>query len=339
MRFLVTGGAGFMGSHLAEVLYRKGHAVAVADDFSGGSMANLEDCAPSDRHRWMVYRADLSLSADAERLVADWLPDVVCHLAANAREGASQFQPRDVTRRNLMAYMNVLVPAIRVGAKKVVLYSSMAVYGNQEPPFDESMPRHPIDVYGVNKAAMERVTEILAAVHRFQYTILRPHNVFGERQALGDPFRNVVGIFMNRIMRGEPLTIYGDGEQTRAFTYIDDVLEPMVRAAERTDARLDEQIINLGGRTEYTVNRLAELVCAAMGARPEIIHAADRPCEVKHAYCTWEKSARILGFQQTIGVEDGIALMARWAKAQRPQAWWNRDVELAGESLPEAWRQ
>ncbi len=127
-----------------------------------------------------------------------------------------------------MAYLNVLVPALRAGVRKVVLYSSMAVYGDQTPPFSEEMPRRPVDVYGVNKAGMEEITEILADVHDFSYTIIRPHNVFGERQSLRDPFRNVVAIFMNRILRGEPLYIFGDGEQRRAFSYLGDALPALL---------------------------------------------------------------------------------------------------------------
>ncbi|MCJ7751657.1 MAG: NAD-dependent epimerase/dehydratase family protein, partial [Armatimonadetes bacterium] len=194
MRILVTGVAGFMGCHVASGLLKAGHEIIGIDDLSGGFRENIPDGIT-------FFEVDLRDAAATERVVKANPPDMLCHLAANAREGASQFQPRDVCGRNLMAYANVLVPAIRSGTmKKVVLYSSMAVYGDQDPLFDETMPRRPVDVYGVNKKAMEEMTEILSDVHEFMYTIIRPHNVFGERQSLRDPFRNVVGIFMNRIM-------------------------------------------------------------------------------------------------------------------------------------------
>ncbi|MCJ7797549.1 MAG: NAD-dependent epimerase/dehydratase family protein, partial [Thermoleophilia bacterium] len=154
MRVLVTGVAGFMGGHVAEGLAAAGHEVIGIDDLSGGFRENVPATV-------RFYELDLRDAAKTEAVVNERPPEILCHLAANAREGASQFQPRDVCGRNLMAYANVLVPAIRCGMRKVVLYSSMAVYGQQPPPFDESMPRRPVDVYGVNKTAMEEITEIL----------------------------------------------------------------------------------------------------------------------------------------------------------------------------------
>lgn len=329
MRILVTGAAGFIGSHLAEALVAAGHEVTGIDDLSGGFKRNV----PSQVG---LRTIDLRDAQAAEQAVSERPPQVLCHLAANAREGASQFQPRDVCGRNLMAYANVLVPAIRGGLKKVVLYSSMAVYGDQEPPFSESMPRRPVDVYGVNKAAMEEMTEILADVHGFSYTILRPHNVFGERQCLRDPFRNVVAIFMNRIMRGEPVYIYGDGEQTRAFSYIGDSLPAFVRAAE-VRPELDREVINVGGKRPVSVNDLLKLTSAAFDAKPEVRYLPDRPREVKHAYCTWEKSEALLGYQERYTLEEAIARMAEWAKSLGPQAWNEEKLELPSSKAPSIW--
>jgi len=329
VRVLVTGAAGFIGGHVAEGLAADGHEVIGIDDLSGGVRGNLPP------HVKFV-QIDLREAEETERVVATDPPDVLCHLAANAREGASQFQPRDVCGRNLMAYANVLVPCVRARVRKVVLYSSMAVYGEQPPPFDESMPRLPVDIYGVNKTAMEEMTEILAEVHGFEYTILRPHNVFGERQSLSDPFRNVVAIFMNRIMRGEPIYIYGDGEQRRAFSYIFDSLPAFLRAAElRPD--LDRQIINIGGRHPVTVNRLCELVSSALNARPEIAYLPDRPREVKNAYCTWEKSEKLLGYEERYALEEAVERMAAWAEAVGPQPWREEQLELPSEKAPSIW--
>lgn len=330
MRFLVTGVAGFMGGHVAEGLAQAGHEVVGLDDLSGGFKENV----PAGVE---FFEVDLRDAARTEAVVRDHPPEVVCHLAANAREGASQFQPRDVCGRNLMAYANVLVPAIRSGMmKKVVVYSSMAVYGDQEPPFDETMPRRPVDVYGVNKTAMEEMTEILADVHEFMYTIIRPHNVFGERQSLRDPFRNVVGIFMNRIMRGEPLYVYGDGEQKRAFSYIGDSLPAFLRAVElRPD--LDRQIVNVGGEEPVTINALLKMVAADFDATPEVIHLPDRPREVKNAYCTAEKSVKLLAYEESFGLEKGIRLMAEWARSQGPQPWREEALELPSDKAPYIW--
>jgi len=185
---------------------------------------------------------------------------------------------------------------------------------------------------------MEEITEILADVHGFSYIILRPHNVFGERQSLRDPFRNVVGIFMNRIMRGEPLYLYGDGEQKRAFSYIADSLPSFLRACD-LDPALDQQIINVGGIEAVTINELAELVIAQFDARPEVRYLPDRPREVKYAYSTWEKSARLLGYDETCGMREGIRRMAEWAKQLGPQPWTQEDLELPSDRAPVIWTQ
>ncbi len=318
-----------MGGHVAEALAAAGHEVAGMDDLSGGFRGNVVSGVS-------FFQVDLRDAAQTERVVRDNPPDVLCHLAANAREGASQFQPRDMCGRNLMAYANVLVPALQCGMKKVVLYSSMAVYGDQTPPFDESMPRQPVDVYGVNKASMEEITEILADVHDFGYTIVRPHNVFGERQSLRDPFRNVVAIFMNRIMRGEPLYVYGDGEQTRAFSYIGDSLPAFLKASE-LDPRLDRQVINVGGKRHVTINELVALVAAEFRAEPEVRYLRDRPREVKNAYCTWQKSEELLGYDEQFGLEEGIRRMAAWAQQMGPQSWHEETLELPSEKAPHIW--
>jgi UDP-glucose 4-epimerase len=330
MRVVVTGAGGFIGSYIAEGLLAAGHEVTAIDDFSGGFKRNVPaaaTCCP----------VDLRDAAATEAAIDENPPEVLCHLAANAREGASQFQPRDVTGRNLMGYVNALVPAVRRGCRKVVLYSSMAVYGEQTPPFSEELPRQPVDIYGINKAAMESITEVLAEVHGFEYTIIRPHNVFGERQCLRDPFRNVVAIFMNRIMRGEPLYVYGDGEQQRAFSYIQDSLPSFLRACEFGPA-LNGEIINVGGKEVITVLELARLVQEEFGVEAEIRHLPDRPREVKYAFSTWQKSARLLGYEERYGIREGVRRMAEWAKAMGPQPWTEETLELPSEKAPVIWQ-
>jgi len=329
MRILVTGAAGFMGGHVAEGLLAAGHQVIAVDDLSGGFRRNVPPGAK-------FHQVDLQDGPATERMVQENPPDLLCHLAANAREGASQFQPRDVTGRNVMAYLNVLVPSVRAGMRKVVLYSSMAVYGEQPAPFREDLPRQPVDVYGINKAAMEAITEALAEVHEFAYTIIRPHNVFGERQSLRDPFRNVVAIFMNRIMRGEPLYVYGDGEQRRAYSYIGDSLPAFLRACD-LDPALDKQVFNIGGKEHTSVNELARLVAEAFGVEAAVQHLPDRPLEVKQAYCTWEKSERMLGYEEPFGLREGTRRMAQWAKEIGPQPWSEETLELPSPKAPVVW--
>lgn len=298
---------------------------------SGGFWRNVN--AAMDFHA-----IDLKDRERTEAIVRKIQPEILLHLAANAREGASQFQPLDVTDRNILAYLNVLVPCIKAHIKKVVLFSSMSVYGDQEPPFDEAMKRIPADIYAVNKAAMEETTEILSDVHDFQYTIVRPHNVFGERQCLRDKYRNVIGIFMNCIMRGDVPFIYGDGQQERAFSYIHDSVPSFARAAELSP-ELDKQIINVGGKDPMTIKQVAELVSLCFPGAPEPVHLEERPREVKRAWSTWEKSVRLLGYEEKVGTEEGIRRMAAWAKQLGPQEWVTDPLEIVNEKTPRPWLQ
>lgn len=326
MRILVTGNAGFMGSHLTDSL--KGHEVIGIDDLSGGFKRNITEGID-------FHKRDLS-GPFIYSLVKSIKPDIVFHLAADATEGRSQFTPISATRRNLMAYMNVLTGAIAGGVQKVILTSSMSVYGKQTPPFNEDMPTMPEDVYAVNKTSMEKCTQILASVHSFEYTIVRPHNVFGDRQNIRDPYRNVVGIFMNRIMRGLPPIIYGDGTQTRAFTYIDN-FTPYFMSIMDND-KTNGETINIGPTEEFTINHLAEVVLDAFGSDLKPVYYPARPLEVKHAYCTANKAERLLGYKTTTSFQDGIYKMAKWAKDLGPQELnYLEELEIVTENTPKTW--
>lgn len=339
MRIVVTGAAGFMGSWLTEALLQAGHTVHGIDDCSGGLVANISHLFERHRDTFTFDRSELAHDAQqVERKLTPFHPEVLFHLAANAREGASQFQPVEVTRRNLWAYLNILEPAIRLGIKRAVLFSSMARYGDQPPPFAESLPPRPVDVYGVNKVACEEITRILADVHEFHWVIIVPHNVLGPRQSLCDPYRNVAAIFMNRILRGEPLYIYGDGQQQRAFSYIEDSLPCYLRCLHNT---LNREVVNIGGMAPITINQLAEAVIEEFpeSPRPEIIHVPARPREVKLAWCTYDKSVSLLGYAERVGWREGIRRMAQWVKRMGPQPWKPDTLPLLNEKAPVTWRE
>ena len=242
--------------------------------------------------------------------------------------------------RNIQAYVNVLEPAIETGAlQRIVTFSSMAVYGAQTPPFGERMPARPVDVYGVCKASMEEITRILADVHGFDWVIIRPHNVYGPGQTLKDKFRNVAAIFMNRLMRREPITIYGDGNQQRAFSYIEDSLPAYFKAG--FEPRAVGREINIGGKTPCTVNHLLGVVQAAMfkhGIMPtEVEFVPDRPREVKDAWCDWKLSEELLGYEEKHTLEMGIEKMAEWAVRQGPQEWTTEVLPLVNWKTPKVW--
>ena len=331
---LVTGSAGFMGSQIVDALIKAGYTeVYGVDDLSSGNLENVSAEAKKG-----FTQADISESFVAEDIIFGIKPDIIFHLAANAREGASFFQPKDIVHRNYLAYINILEPAIKHGMDKLILFSSMAVYGDQPYPFSEEQERKPVDVYGINKAAMEHTTELLSRVHDFRYTIIRPHNCFGIHQSLRDPYRNVIGIFMNRIMRKEPLYIYGDGEQMRAFSYIEDSLPCYIRCLGNES---DGEIINIGGKQPHSINILRRGVCNAMDVDPDEYptqHLPERPHEVKMAWCTSAKSEKLLGYDEKVGMAEGIKRMAEWAKQKGPQEWSEEKLTLWNEKAPEIWK-
>ena len=329
-KVLITGSAGFMGSWIADTLVEKGEEVFGIDNLSGGKRENYSG-------DYEMFKIDLAVASQVERVIKKVKPEIIFHLASCAREGASQFQPLYVSQTNYQAFMNIIEPAIKYGLDKLIFTSSMAVYGNQKPPNSEDMPRLPTDIYGVNKAAIERSIEILAEVHSFDYVILRPHNVMGPRQNLTDHYRNVVTIFMNRIMRNEPLYIYGDGKLVRAFSYIEDSLPCYVRCL---DDNIKNEIINIGGMKPITINKLADLVCEAMNAPKDYPreYLPLRPREVRESWCTWQKSVEILGYEENVGYEEGIRRTAEWAKKKGPQEWTDEKMPLQNDRMPRIWR-
>ena len=338
MRVLVTGAAGFMGSHAVDRLLDLGHEVTAADSLIGGYVENVNPAAE-------FVECDLADRAAAAELVAASDPEVIFHYAADATEGRSQFTPLSSMDNNVVAYLNTLVPAIARGLTKVVLVSSMSVYGAQQPPFNETMPRLPEDVYAAMKASMEAATEHLAAVHGFDYAVFRPHNVYGERQNLADPYRNVVAIFINALLRGRTIHIYGDGEQRRAYSYIGDVNPAIVDGglSERSSGR----VFNVGSAEAVTINQLADVVREVFfdggpwpgGLEPKYLPA--RPLEVKNAYCAHDAAEQILGFRNVTSLRAGVEAMVRWARTVGPRepAYLPNSLEIGRERAPATWRE
>jgi UDP-glucose 4-epimerase len=315
-KVLITGVGGLLGSRLADwILANKpGVEVIGVDDFSGGYRENVDP-------RVKLYVMDLGKQS-AERIFDEHRPDLVYHFAAYAAEALSPFIRQFNYTNNLLATAGIINNCIKYDVKRIVFTSSMGVYGfgANQPPFHEDMPRAPIDPYGIAKAACEQDIEVAGVQHGLDWCIIRPHNVFGAKQNIWDSYRNVLGIWMYKHLTGQPLTIFGDGQQTRAFSCIDDSLEPLWNAG--TYEKASKQIINLGGIHEYSINIAAQTLIEVMGGG-RVKYLPPRH-EVKYAYPTWQKSVDILGFQHKTDLREGLQMMWNWARVQpeRPRQIW-----------------
>ena len=212
---------------------------------------------------------------------------------------------------------NLLVEAVNHNVERFIFTSSMAVYGEQPPPFDEGAARKPEDPYGAAKSYCENMLEIFSRIHSFEHVIIRPHNVYGPRQNVADPYRNVLGIWINRILRRRPPLIYGDGKQTRAFSYIGDVTPAIANAGFTSKAK--GQIINVGSDKAVSIEKACSLLLEVMGSEFKPVFQDSRPGEVKHAFCTVQKSIDLLGYETRYDLEEGLTKMVAWAKQIGPQ--------------------
>jgi UDP-glucose 4-epimerase len=301
---LVTGGAGFMGSHVADHLLAVGHDVVVLDDLSGGFRENVPEGAT-------FVEGSITDHELINRLFARHSFDYVYHLAAYAAEGLSHFIKRFNYNNNLVGSVNLVNASINHNVKCFVFTSSIAVYGAGQSPMSEDMIPVPEDSYGISKLAVEQELRVSHEMFGLDFVVFRPHNVYGERQNIGDRYRNVVGIFMNQLLRGEPMTIFGDGTQQRAFTHIDDVAPIITGSVDVPAAR--NQIFNVGADVPHTVNELAEVVAEAIG-KPCKVNHLDARNEVKIAFSDHSKAERAFGKRTKTSLVEGVRAMAAWVR-------------------------
>lgn len=335
MRILVSGACGFLGYHISSALIERGNTVIAVDDLSGG--LNNVPISPRRQELWHFYKQDIGDYRAMEEIFMANRPEAIYHLASCAREGSSVYDPYRITRQNILISSILLELGIKYGMRKFCFTSSMATYGRSKVPYQEDVRRFPVDLYGESKLATEHMIEMLAAVHPFEWVVILPHNLFGIGQSLTDPYRNVVGITMQRLMRNEPLYLYGKGH-VRAFSYIEDSLPCFIRAGEIGVA--SSQRINLGGKEQIEVRAMME---EAMKHFPEyngpgIIELPPRVDEVEVAYSTSERSEKILGYKEGIGWTLGIARTAAWARTIGPKPWDRDFLALPSESMPLPWK-
>lgn len=326
---LVTGGAGFLGAHVVRRLLDEGHEVVAFDDMSGGFEDNVDPRATLVTGS-IVDHAAIDALFERERF------EHVFHLAAYAAEGLSPFIKRFNYTNNVLGSVNLINASVNFDVACFVFTSSIAVYGAGQVPMTEALLPQPEDSYGIAKYAVEQELRVSHEFFGLDYVIFRPHNVYGELQNIGDKYRNVLGIFMNQIMRDEPLTIFGDGTQTRAFSYVDDVA-PAIAAAPATDGARGE-VFNIGADTPYSVNELADVVRRAMSVSDHPVrHLAPRQ-EVLHAFSDHSKVARVFGSTAQVDLATGVQRMADWARehgARQTPPFAGIEIE---RGLPESWR-
>ena len=325
-KILITGVAGLVGANFAEYLLSKRQELGIdkvigVDDLSGGYVENLD----LKNVNFEFIKADLS--DQEEQGLVDLIfkqnkIDYIFHFAAYAAEGLSPFIRQYNYTSNVITTTFLITLGIRYNVRRFVFTSSMATYGRNTTPFTEDMTPNPIDPYGIAKYACEMDLQVAYEQHGMEYCIILPHNIFGKYQNIWDPYRNVLGIWMYKATRGEPFTIYGDGEQTRAFSYIDDILPCLWMAAISENAKNER--INLGGKNNISLNKAAELVKKITGT-DKVIYMEPRH-EVKHAWSSYEKSERLLGYVENTSFEKGLELMWGWVKEQkeRPRVFWPR---------------
>lgn len=324
---LVTGGAGFIGAHVTNELVSMGHKVIVLDDLSGGFRENVNSGA-------IFIEGSITDEALVNKLFEEYKFDYVYHLAAYAAEGLSHFIKKFNYTNNLIGSVILINAAVKHKVKCFVFTSSIAVYGAAKPPMTEDTIPMPEDPYGIAKFAVEQDLRTTHEMFGLNYIIFRPHNVYGEYQNLGDRYRNVVGIFMNQLMQGKSLSVFGDGSQTRAFSYIGDVAPYIARSVDVKEAY--NQVFNVGADQEYTVKQLAESVMKSIGMSGELRYLPARN-EVLHAHSDHSKIRSVFKTSSPVSLDEGLTKMADWAKTagirKSPKF---ENIEIT-EKLPAVW--
>lgn len=331
---LVTGGAGFLGAHVVRSLLSDDRYaslnIVVLDDLSGGFQKNLPK-----NDRLLFVQGSILDEQLVDQLFSSHRFRFIFHLAAYAAEGLSHFIRRFNYQNNLIGSMNLINASVNAEVKHFVFTSSIAVYGAAQLPMTENTVPSPEDPYGIAKLAVELDLKAAAEMFSLPFTIFRPHNVYGEYQNLGDRYRNVVGIFMNQIMQEQPLTIFGDGSQQRAFTYVADLMKPLMSAPFHPEAV--NQTFNIGAGTPVSVLDLAEQVCQEFNVAAKIRHL-DARNEVHTAWSDHSRCQTVFGVTTETTLQDGISRMAKWAQTSGSRASQSFDPIEIQKNLPASWK-
>ena len=328
MHIFITGVAGFLGSNLADYYIKKGFKVSGNDNLVGGDRENLN----KDINFYEYDCENLELNSKYFKDV-----DVVIHAAAFAHEGLSVFSPYLITKNIFSGSVAVFTAAVKQRVKRVVYCSSMARYGNIKQPFYEEDEPNPVDPYGIAKLAAEKVLINLSNTYGIEYNIAVPHNILGPKQKYDDPFRNVASIMINLILQNRQPVIYGDGEQTRSFSDVDDCIYCIDKLT--TDKNIKSEIFNIGPDENYiSVNELYKKISNILQFNKEPIYYPDRTNEVKYSNCSADKARKILGYKTEIDVNSSLKNMVDYIKKKGAKKFvYNYDIEINNELTPKTW--
>jgi len=331
MNIFITGIAGFLGSNLADFYIKKGFSVSGCDNLVGGDLDNVSS-------KVNFVKADCEDLNKMKELTKNI--DVVIHAAAYAHEGLSVVSPNIISSNIVNASTAVFSAAIQNKVKRIVFCSSMARYGNIDQPFREDDIPNPVDPYGISKLAAEKILINLCNTYGVEYNIAVPHNIIGIKQKYDDPFRNVASIMINLMLQNRQPIIYGDGEQKRSFSDVDDCIYCIDKLA--TDPNIKSQLVNIGPgpENEITINKLYQIISNQLKYNKEAIKKPERVNEVKHAICSSELSERLLNFKSNQNIEEVISKMIDFIKKKGPKKFnYNYQIEIQNELTPDTWKK
>ena len=328
-KVLVTGVAGFLGSHLAESLVSLGHKVVGLDNMIGGYEDNVPRNIEFHNFDCCDFNKVKSIMKDVE---------VVYHCAATAHEGLSVFSPYEITKNNYLASVSIFSAAVNEKVKRIIFCSSMARYGDQKAPFSEKMLPKPVDPYAISKVASEEVLKNLCDLNNIEWVIAVPHNIIGPRQKYDDPFRNVVSIMTNLMLQNRNPIIYGDGNQKRSFSDIDDCIYCIDKLV--TDKKIKSEIVNIGPDDNYiSINELYKLISNKLKFNKEPLYYPDRTNEVKFANCSAEKSKKILGYKKIKDINESLDDIINYIKNRGTRDFsYDYNLEIFNEKTPDTWK-
>tara|TARA_Y100001936_G_C16016483_1_gene636780 strand:- start:199 stop:1203 length:1005 start_codon:yes stop_codon:yes gene_type:complete len=330
MHIFITGVAGFLGSKLANYYLSKNFKVSGNDNMVGGDIQNVNK-------KVNFYKVDCEDYSELKKILNG--VDVVVHAAAYAHEGLSVFSPYLISKNIISGSTSVFSAAIQNKVKRIVFCSSMARYGKIKIPFNENDIPKPVDPYGISKLAAEKILINLSEIHGFEYNIAVPHNIIGENQKFDDPYRNVASIMINLMLQNKSPIIYGDGNQKRSFSDVNDCIYCLDKMI--TSKNIKSEVINIGPSDEnfITINNLFKMISNQLKFNNEPIYYPDRPGEVKLANCSNEKAKKILNYKTQHSLDETISRLITFIKSRGPKEFsYNYDLEIINELTPETWK-